>query len=33
MYLLTEAQVFLRRYTELDWRADRIARKDEKFLS
>lgn len=33
MYLLTVAQVFFRRYTALDCRADRIARRDEKFLS
>lgn len=32
-YLLTTAQVFLRRYTALDWRAERMALKEEKFFS
>lgn len=31
--LLTAAQVFLRRYTALDCRAERIARREEKFFS
>lgn len=31
--LLTAAQVFFRRYTALDCRAERMARREEKFFS